>query len=804
MLADLRFAARLLLKNPGTTLTAVLALGFGLGLSTTIFNAFSAILLRPMPHVQDESRIVVLRTQSLNQPDNLYELSMPDFLDLRAQSKTLDGGTTYMMRTMILPAGATPLRVLGADISPEAFAMLGVKAHRGRIFTPEDGRADAPSVAILSYGLWQSRFGGRDDVIGRKELMNGAPTLIIGVMPQHFAFPERQEMWTPLRVKYDPQERGSHNYNAFARLRPGVTLDEARTEIAALSARLARAHPVTNENKSIHLRPLREDLTDDVQLLMQLMLGAAISVLLIACANVANLLLARAAGRAHEVAIRVSVGATRGRIIRQVLTECLLLGALAGAFGLLTSLWLNGLFVSAIPSVQLPPWVRFELDWGVFAFATAAAFGSSLVFGLFPALHVSRTTATELKEGTRAATGGQRAQRLRQILVVSQVALSAVLLIVAGLFVRSFLKVNSAPTGYDARGVITFRVGLPPTQFRDPAEVRQFFDALTPELNRVPGVIAAGATTILPTKGNNSNVFFFEGDAVPKTISDAPLTTSVVVSRRYFTAMGIPVVGGRPFADTDTRETPRVCLVDQQFVARWSPDRDPIGRRVRFGLPDADKPDTWGLIVGVVANAPLNLDQPYERGTVYSLMEQEDVQFVSYAVRVTGDPSTYGPALQRAVQNVKPGIPIYDVQTMRHLAALNQWHRKFFGQVFSAFGVGALFLAALGVYSVMAYSVAQRTPEIGVRMALGASPEDVMRLVGRQGFRLVLAGLVTGVLAALGVAQFLGSLLFRVSPFDPPTYFVLTLVLAVVGLVACWLPARRATRIDPLVALRAE
>ena len=804
MLADLRFALRLLAKSPGTTLTAVVALGLGLGLSTTIFNAFRAILLRPLPHVQDESRIVVLRTQSINQPDNLYELSMTDFLDLRAQSKTLEGFTTYSMRTMILPAGDTPLRVLGADISVEVFAMLGVPAHRGRIFNADDARPDAPIVAILSYGLWQSRFGGRDEVIGRTELMNGAPTLIVGVMPQHFSFPERQEMWTPLRVKYDPQERGSHNYNGFARLRPGVSLDEARTEIAALAARLALAHPVTNENKSIHLRPLREDLTDDVQLLMKLMLGAAISVLLIACANVANLLLARAAGRAHEVAIRVAVGATRPRIIRQVLTECVLLAGLAGGFGLLASLWMNGLFVAAIPSVQLPTWVRFEFDWTVFAFAAAAALGSSLIFGLFPALHVSRTTATELKEGARAATGGHRAQRLRQGLVVSQVALSAVLLIVAGLFVRSFLKVHAAATGYDPAGVITFRVGLPPTQFRDPAEVRQFFDALTPELNRVPGVIAAGATSILPTKGNNSNVFFFEGTPVPKTITDAPLTTSIVASRRYFAAMGIPLVRGRMFDATDTRDTPRVCLVDQQFVARWSPDRDPIGRRVRFGLPDDDKKEVWGLIIGIVGNAPLNIDQPYERGTVYSLMEQEDVQFVSYAARVAGDPTTYGSALQRAVQNVKPGIPIYDVQTMRHLADLHQWHRKFFGQVFSAFGAGALFLAALGVYSVMSYSVAQRTPEIGVRIALGASPDDVVRLVGRQGFQLVLIGLAAGVLAALGVAQFLGSLLFQVSPFDPPTYFVFTLVLAAVGLLACWLPARRATRIDPLAALRAE
>jgi len=805
MLSDLRFAFRLLLKQPTTTLAAVLALAFGLGLSTTIFNAYSAVIVRPIPGITDESSLVAVRSQQVKQPDSLFELSMPDLIDLRTESKTLTGFITHTGRTMIFGDPAKPERVLGADISAETFEMFGTRPHLGRLFNSADAAPDAPAVALISHGLWQRRYAGREDVLNRVEILNGLPTTIIGVLPPGFDFPSNQEMWTVLRAKYEPKERASHNHDVYARLRPGVTIDEARAEVAALGARFAAAYPASNEGKSFQLVPFREQINGDATLLMRLTLGAAIAVLLIACANVANLLLARTASRANEIAIRVSVGATRGRIVRQVLTESLLLASFGGGLGYLASVWMNTLFVAAIPTRELPPWMTFSPDWRVFAFAATAAILSALVFGLFPALAISRTTALELKEGARASTGSRRSQRIRQLLVIAQVALSALLLIVAGLFFRSFLNARAAAPGYVAEGVITFRVGLPPSQYTDVAEVRRFFDALTPALNRVPGVVAAGATSILPTKGNNSNVFGFEGDPAPKTIAGAPLTTSIVVSRRYLEAMRVPLLRGRTFAETDGRDSPRVCLVDRQFVARWSPDRDPIGRRVRFGLDDEPgKPPTWATIIGVVENAPLNLSFPYVNGAIYSLLEQEDLYFASYAVQTRGDPASFGPALQRAVSEVKPGIPIYDLITQRQLAEEHQWHRGFFSQIFGIFGLGALFLAALGVYSVMTYSVTQRTPEIGVRMALGASPGEVVRLVGRQGFVLVAVGLVTGIISALVVSQLLASLLYGVSPSDPPTYFTLTLVLAAVGLFACWLPARRATRIDPLTAIRAE
>lgn len=809
ILADLRFAARLLAKSPWFTLAAVVALGFGIGVSTAVFNTFSAVLLRPFPHIADEDRLVYLNSQQIKNPESIYELSLPDFLDIRAQSKTLEGLTTVTPRTMIFAGGDKPERVLGASISVEGFAMLGVKPIRGRLFRPEEGDPKAAPVAILGYPLWQRRYGGKNDVIGRVETINGAKHTIIGVMPAGFAFPDNHEMWTPLVYEPKPDQRASHYLAGWARLKPGVTLDEAQSELTTIAARLAREYKSYNHDKTFLARSARDEATADVAVLMRLMLGATVFVLLIACANVANLLLARAAARGNEIAIRVSVGATRGRIVRQVLTESLLLGMLGGMAGLLIAMWTDSLILAAVPREEIPFWMTFDFDWRVFAYASIAAVGSSLAFGLFPALQISRNTAMELREGGRAATGSRRARLVRQCLVVGQIALSAVLLIGAGLFVRSFLKLQSAAPGFDPEGVITFRVGLPPTQFKDKAQIQQFFDQLTPKLAQLPGVVAAGATSMLPGSGNNRNSFLIEGRPQSKTVGESDSATQHIVSPGYLAAMRVPLIRGRMFGPQDRRDTPLVALVDQKFAERWFPGEDPIGKRitqdnVTLGTEPRPEGQRWSTIIGVIGNVPQQLDQPYERGSFYHCFEQFEANFMNYAVRVTGDPATYGPAMQRAVSSVMPDIPIYNVHTMSYLHRLAYWERRFFGQVFSAFGLGALFLASLGVYGVMAYSVTQRTPEIGVRMALGATEDDVLRLVGRQGLWLVGLGLGLGLVSALGVTRFMASLLYAISPSDPPTYFFLTLVLAVVGLLACWLPAKKATRVDPLIALRAE
>lgn len=806
MIHDLRFALRLLYKNPGTTLAAVLALGLGIGLATAIFNTYSAVLLRPLPHIRDEHRLVFINSVQLSEPDDFDELSMPDFLDLRERAKTIEGLTTAQEKTVIFAGSGegAPERILGADVSVEGFAMFGVRPVRGRLFGPADAEPGAAPVALLGYALWQRRYGGKDDVIGRTETINGHATTIVGVLPAGFGFPERSELWSPMSRQYrEETNRGSHSWNAWARLRDGVTLDEARAEIAGLASALAREHPATNENQSFATRLVRDEAVADSRLFVTLMLGGAISVLLIACANVANLLLAHATTRTHEIAIRVSVGASRARIARQMLTECVLLGALGGLAGLLVASWANGLIQAAIPDADIPFWIRLDFDWRVFAFAAGAALLASLVFGLLPALQAARNTATDLKEGGRANTGSRRTQSLRHSLVIVQVALSAVLLICAGLFVRSFQKMHERPLGFDPQGVLTFRVGLPQSQFAQREEVRRFFADLEPRLAAVPGVVATGAISLLPGNGDNDNAFIVEGRPLPRTLAEAAHSTDRIVSAGYFAALRIPLHRGRLLAESDMRETPAVCVVDEQFARRWFGDEDPIGRRILFGLEPSEK-NRWMTIVGVVGDAPQRLDRARNDGSIYRLIAQTDVNFVSYAVRVQGDPGTYGPALQRAVLAVRPDIPIYSVMTLRQSLDIAYWNQRFFIQVFGAFGLGAILLASLGVYSVMSYAVAQRTAEIGVRMALGATEADVLRLVGRQGLALVGAGLVVGLAAALGVSHLIASLLFGISPTDPPTYFALTLVLGVVGLAACWLPARRATRVDPLVALRAD
>jgi putative ABC transport system permease protein len=811
MLTDFRFACRQLLKSPVFSAAAIGALGFGIGLSTAVFNAFSGIMLRPFPHIQDEHRLVFINSQQLDQPDSYYELSMPDFLDLREESKTMEGFTTTVNRTMIFTDGKNPpVRKLGADISSEGFAMLGVQPLRGRLFVEEDAKAGAPLVALLGHALWQGQFGGREDTVGSTVTINGKPHTIIGVMPERFAFPEQHDLWTPMVYNSMKRERGSHGHPGWARLKPGVTLDEARAEVATIGARLARAYPVTNEGKCLAIRPAREEATDPgIALLMKLMLGAAIAVLLIACANVANLLLARASTRNHEIAIRVAVGASRWQIVRQIMVESLVLGVLGGGFGLLVAAWADSLLFAAVPPEKLPFWITLGFDWRVFAFAAAAALLSPMCFGFFPALQVSRCAASALREGTRTNTAGRRAVVVRQGLVVAQVALSAVLLIAAGLFVRSFLKLNATHPGYDASGVITFRVGLPPSQYefdKHPGVIRRFFDQLEPALAALPGVKAVGSTTLLPGDDGNPSVFVIEGRPAPAKARAASHATVRVVSGGYLQAMRIPLVRGRVFGADDTRDKPGVALVDQAFADRWFRDENPIGQRVALGLSyEGEKePRKWAEIVGVIGNVSQQLDFPDGLGGIYLAHSQNDQNFVNYALHVTGDPTGYRKAIEQAVLSVQSDIPIYNFYPMAYLQARSYWQRRFFSEIFSAFGLGALFLAALGVYGVMSYAVVQRTAEIGVRMALGASEREVVRLVGRQGAALVTLGMLLGIVTALGVTRLMAGLLYGISPSDPPTYFALTLVLAATGLAACILPVRRATKVEPMVALRAE
>jgi putative ABC transport system permease protein len=801
MLNDLRFAIRLLVKQPGFTLAAILALGCGIGLSTAIFNAFSAVLLRPVPHLREENRIVYINPFILKQPDSQMGMTLPDFLDLRDRTQTLDGLTLVMDRTFIFGGGEKPERVLGASISAASFTMLGVQPLRGRVFRPDEEKDGAAPVAILSYGLWQRRFGGSDAIIGRTTQINGDQVTVIGVLPEGFRFPEVAELWMPMRYDVKNQPRGNFSFPCYARMKPGVTLDQVQAELTTVAADFARQYKDTNDGVSLRARLIRDEATRESGTQVRLMLGAAVFVLLIACANVANLLLAKSAARSREIAIRTALGATRGRIVRQVLTESLLLGLAGGALGLLVGVWVNGLILGAIP-VELPFWMKFGFDWLVFAFSLAAAIGSSLLFGLFPALQISRSTATEMKDGARGSGHGPRAQRLRNALVVAQVALALVLLIGAGLMVRSFLKLQSADYGVVPRGVLTFRVGLPPTQFKDQVANRRFFTQLLERLSTMPGVEAVGATTMIPGSGMNINAFAIAGRERPKSLLESPYAVNRSILPGYFRALGIPLLSGRDFTLDDVIGKPKVVIVDQSFVEKWFPGQDPIGQRINNG--EYDKADDWLTIIGVVGTVPQRLGGNAPTFGFYAPALQDDLNFITFTLRTKGDPASFAQPAQQVVLSLQKDIPIYNVQTLEKSLANAYWDKKFFSQIFGAFGIGALFLASLGIYGVMAYSVTQRTQEIGVRMALGAQPADVLRMVNRHGMTLVAVGMGVGLVSALGLTRLMGGLLYGVSPSDPPTYFSLSTVLAIVGVVACWLPARRATRVDPVVALRAE
>lgn len=806
MLSDLRFACRQLAKAPGFTVVALLALSLGIAAATTVFTFYNALLVRPLPFLQDEASLVRIGSSTRQGTDSFFELSMPDFRDLRAQNTTLTDLLTTWNRTFILSADDRPQRLLGAWISATGFDTLGVKPILGRTFVPADALPGAPVVTIIAHHVWRQHFGGREDIVGQTVAINGVPTEIIGVMPAGFRFPEVNDAWQPFPDDQEtkPELRGAHHLPAWARLKPGVTLEQAQAELATIGTRLAAAYPTTNAGLTFRVLNIRDDATRHIALQMRLMLGAVIFVLLIACGNVANLLLARAATRAREIALRSALGASRVRLIRQFLVESLLLGAAGGALGLVISFWGIDAVIGLTPK-ETPFWMQFDLDWRTFLFTTGATLASSLLFGLAPALQLSRPDlAVELKEGGRGGTASARASRIRASLVIVQIALALVLLVGAGLTLRSFLALAATPTGIDAENVLTFRVGLPPSQFKDRAEVRTFFDRVERELAALPGVSASGFVSYLPlTENNNISAFYVEGEPPPASTQEAHDTHNRSVTPGALAALRIPLLKGRMFDANDNAKSPHVALVDVAFADKFLGGVDrALGRRFTFSV--GDKEPKWITVVGVVGNVLQLPGARRPQHQVWFPWTQTEENFTSALIRVPGDPAAYAQNVRDAVLAARPDIPIYHIEPMAKVAHLSIWRPRFFGQLFSGFAVIALFLAAIGIYGVMAYNVSQRTQEIGVRMALGAQPGAVVGMVLRQGLRLVGFGLGAGLVASWFAASLLAGSLYGISPHDPPTFAFVPLLLAAVALLACWLPSRRAVRVDPMIALRAE
>jgi len=806
MIADLRFAVRQLTKSPGFTFVAIVALALGVATATTMFTFYNALLVRPLPFIADESSLLFLRTYNVREPQQDFENSLPDFHDIRRSSQTMANALTSWNRTYILGTGERPARALGSWITADAFQTLGVAPALGRTFRPEEGKPGSPPVAILSHALWQRAYGGTPDILGQVVTLNNDPVTIVGVMPAGFGFPEFSEIWQPFPEDQmtGEENRGSHGWPIYARLKPGATRAQAQAELDTLALRLEQDHPKTNTGLRFRALLVHEEAVRDEKLALQLMLGAVLAVLLIACGNVANLLLARAATRAREIAIRAALGAGRFRLIRQMLTESLLLGACGGLAGLLLTFWQIDFVLGFIP-VEIPFWIRFDVDWRVLTFALLATLGSSLLFGLFPALQLSRPhLAHELKDGARGGTGSGHAKRFRSYLVVAQLALTLVLLVAAGLMTRSFLHLQNADPGLDPRGVFTFRTGIPPTIVKDEFVSLKFFETAAARLREIPGVEHAGFISYLPIANHsNYNSFAIEGRPAPQP-GARPGVLSRSVTPGVFPALRIPLRRGRLLDERDRADTPAVVLVSEAFVRKFFPHEDPLGRRLSFDDSKEPTQQRLATIVGIVGDVMQRPSAPSPEPSLWVPIAQKPDNFMNAVLRVQGDPASYEQAAQDAIVAARAGIPIYNPAPLTKTASDAMWSQRFFGGLFVSFAGVALFLAALGIYGVTAYSVAQRTQEIGVRLALGAEPGAVVAMLIRQGLRLIALGLALGFALSWFGAHLLASLLHGIEPHDPPTFALVPLLLATVALLACYLPSRRATRIDPNTALRSE
>jgi putative ABC transport system permease protein len=798
---DLRYGARMFLKQPGFTSIAVLTLALGIGANTAIFSVVNAVLLRPLPYVEPESLVWLW--------DTLPQLptaptSLPEFLDWKVQNQSFEHLAAFQSGSMFLDTGDGTRDTPVGFVTPETFALFRVNPILGRTFTDEETLPGRFRVAVLGQAMWQSRFGSDPNVLGRTIELSGAPYEIIGVIPEGFSFPDRAELWRPLRIDPNQLDRGPHYLRVVGRLKPGVTLAQAQAEMSPLAARLSEQHPEKNAGHGVKLDLLRDVVVGDIGPALFILLGAVGFVLLIACANVANLLLARVGVRQKEIAVRTALGASRLRIMRQLFTESIMLAVGGGAAGLLIAIWGVKWLVSMGPNT-IPRVHEVAVDPRVVGFTLLISAATSLLFGLAPALQASRSDLTDaLKEGGRSSAGRAR-NRLRSVLVISEVALSLVLLIGAGLMIRSFAKLNQIDPGFNPAEVLTVGVTLLPNKYPEEERVASFYSQLLEQAAATPGVVSVGAISELPFSGSNTNDSFTIEGRPPVAKQEEPGTEYRVVTPRYFEAMGIPLLAGRDFAETDTKQAPNVVVINEAFANRHFAGESPLGHRIRLQGQERDPL----LIVGVVGDVrDQRLDeQPIPEAFVPFL---QDPLFNTYkrsmtiVARTKADPGGVVGSLRAGLTSLDKSLPVYDLKPMTEYLRDSLARRRFNLILLIAFAGVALVLAAIGIYGVISYGVTQRTHEIGIRMALGAGKGDVLRLVVRQGMRMALVGVSIGLLASLALTRLMESLLFGISVTDPLTFTVLALLLTSVALLACFVPARRATKVDPLVALRSE
>ena len=796
LMQDIRYAFRTLARAPGFTVAAVATLSLGIGASALVFSMVNATILRPFPYEHPEA-LVMLGENDKEKGEDHIGTSYANFLSWREKSQSFSSISAYYPRSLAMRVGRDSEHLEGAEVSANLFETLGMKPVAGRTFARNEEGPAAPHVVMISSGLWQKHFRGAPDAIGRTVYINAEPHTVVGVMPPQFGFPERAEIWVPFRLS-DSEDRGSRYMNAVGRLKPGVTLDAAKNEMAAIAKQLETEFPGPNGGHTADVDGLQAAATRNIRPIVLILLGAVGFVLLIACANVANLMLARAATRDREMAIRSAIGAGGRRLARQLLTESLIIALMGGGIGVLLGAWWLDLLVSHLPE-DVPYWMHFTIDNTVLLFVAGIAVVTSVLFGMAPALQASRADLqSTLKEGSRVSVGTNRA-RMRSVFVVSQLAAAIVLLVGAMLLVRSFMAMRRVDPGFDVKNILTMQIELPSVRYRDDAQVAAFYDRLLADLRTVPGVESAAVVSWFPISGSTSSSnFSIEGIGEVKNANayNNPVTPD------YFKAMGIDLIDGRAFDSRDRIGGERAIIVNKTFAERFFPKQSAIGKGVMFGA--SSRPE-YARIVGVVADVnERDVNQKAIGLDMYAPMMQSPVSSAAIVVRTRG---SYGPitnSVREHVRALDQDVSLFDEMTVERVISQATWDSRLTGSLFSMFALGALLLAGIGLYGVIAYAVSQRTHEIGVRMALGATRRNVIRMVFVQGFRLTAIGAGVGLVLAFALSRVLSTALYGVTAGDPYTFAIVPALLGSVALLATYLPARRATRVNPITALRTD
>jgi putative ABC transport system permease protein len=800
---DLRYAVRRLLKSPAFTIVAVLTLALGIGANCAIFSVVYGVLLKPLPFADPERLVGIYHVSE----GHRVSMSGPNFVDVRSLSNTLIDAAAISRSRLILTGRGEPVRLDGAEVTTTFFDVLGIAPALGRTFHSDEGQPGHAKVAVLGYGLWQQRFGGSPRVIGQAIILDGVSTEVIGVMPRQFAYPAGRVIWIPIAETEDftRTQRSAWYLNVVGRAKPSLPIEQVTAEVQTIGKQLARQYP-ENEALEFTAISLHEATVGDVRNAVFVLFGAVAFVLLIACTNVANLLLARAAAREGEMAVRSALGAGRLRLVRQLLTESVILGALGGALGLLFAIWGLDWLVNLKPE-GIPRLSDVRIDPMVIAFTMALSVLTGLIFGIVPAFHATTTSlAGTLKEAGRGPLTTRGGARLRGALVVGEMALAVMLLAGAGLFIQSFVKLASVDPGFHATKALTFELSLPDLRYEKEEQQITFFDQLVPRLRAIPGVQNVAAVQSLPLSGSNFVISFQIGGRPPLPPSQQPAMQIRVATPGYFETIGIPLKRGRLFTEDDGAASPRVVLITESAARQYFPGEDALGKTITLGWGRGkDTPRAGGEVVGIVGDVKeTGLDEA-EPPQLYMPYRQWPLQGMSVVLQTAVPPASVADAARRAVYATDPNLPVANVRTLEEIVARSISQPRFYTLLLSLFAGVALILAAIGIFGVLSYAVAQRTREIGIRMALGAQGRAVRGLVVRQAMALAVTGVGAGTLLALWLSNSLVSkMLFNTSPHDASTYVAVAAVLALVALVASYLPARRATRVDPIVALRAE